>query len=95
MSEMIERVACVIATELGDDFDLAIADRGAWRKSQGIKDGRYRDINEPTQADFLELARAAIQAMREPTERMLHAGCLAANKDTLEDWQAMIDEALR
>ena len=80
MSEMIERVARAVATELGDDFDLAFADKAAWRKSQGNKDGRYRDINEPTQADFIEVARAVLRVMREPTPAVSTAVMIAAGK---------------
>lgn len=44
------------------------------------------------------MARAAIDAMREPTEAMLNAGMKAVgylNCGGRTEWQAMIDEALR
>ena len=41
------------------------------------------------------LARAAIAAMREPTEEMLKARCARGKPHLLlDDWQAMIDAAL-
>lgn len=109
MSEMIERVARTVATEWGDDFDLAFANKAAWLESQGSKGGHWRDITEPTQADFMEVARAVILSMREPTAQMKGAvferyapsfpgapeiadGWVKAS---VENWRAMIDEALK
>lgn len=40
-------------------------------------------------------ARAAIAAMRIPTDRMMIEFCHASNADTHASWEAMIDEALR
>lgn len=40
-------------------------------------------------------ARAAIEAMREPTERMLAAGMKEEGVDLLSEWKAMIDDALK
>lgn len=53
-------------------------------------------INWPS---FVEEARAAIEAMREPTEAMVDAGVLDVKADVSffdvnETWQAMIDAAL-
>jgi hypothetical protein len=46
-----------------------------------------------------DLARAAIAAMREPTEAMLNVGYTTGGNykptGTLREWQAMIDEALK
>lgn len=109
MSEMIERVARSVAAAWGDDFDQAFANKTAWAASHGERGGRFRDINEPTQADFLEIAQAAIRAMREPSEAMWRAGYeVLCSKEMPpnpeEHWEgwtaprvyrAMIDEALR
>ena len=48
-------------------------------------------------AGTLEKARAALAAMREPTDQMCHAGAYEQHdwKDSSQVWQAMIDEALR
>lgn len=49
---------------------------------------------------YMRMARAAIEAMREPTEAMLKAGDLPGWDDSVsiglsgEVWQAMIDAAL-
>ena len=41
------------------------------------------------------LARAAIEAMREPTEEMSHAGWRTDSGISTVVWQAMIDEAMK
>ena len=39
-------------------------------------------------------ARAAIEAMREPTNEMIHAGLMAGCRvNSIEGWRAMVDEA--
>lgn len=65
MSEIIERVARAIASNLGDDFDHAFASKSEWIKAQGHKGGRFRWSSEPMQGDYIEAARAAISAIRE------------------------------
>lgn len=46
-------------------------------------------------SDIIKLmARAAIEAMREPTKDML-AAVKMPDQQLVEDWQAMIDEALK
>ena len=56
----------------------------------------WEKANEATRRYYRELARAAIIAMREPTEAMLLAGWGRFAKDAgLATWQAMIDEAVR
>ena len=49
--------------------------------------------------DEFAMARAAIEAMREPTDKMLSAadysGSLEEGSSALGCWQAMIDEALK
>jgi|AmaraimetFIIA100_FD_contig_41_5707065_length_408_multi_3_in_0_out_0_1 hypothetical protein len=52
-------------------------------KSQGVED---------TWRGYMAETRAAIAAMREPTEAMAHAGDQHAGRDA---WQAMIDAALK
>lgn len=42
-----------------------------------------------------QVARAAIEAMREPTETMRKAGYALTVDDEVEIWQGMIDEALK
>jgi hypothetical protein len=90
---MIERVARAIAKEHGDDFDAVPRDKGHWIDERGTFDGRYRDVNEPFQPHYIAMARAAIAAMREPTEEMLEAGNSWYSAKLT--WQGMIDAALK
>jgi len=52
----------------------------------------WNDLGDYVQGEYRTLARAAIAAMREPTEAMLGPPW---NYGRLEIWQAMIDEALK
>jgi hypothetical protein len=64
--------------------------------AQAIEAAWVESANQPGAAYNSEvLARAAIAAMREPTERMILA-CRAERPParTIEDWQAMIDTVL-
>jgi predicted RecB family nuclease len=104
MSEMVERVARAIATELGANLDTAFADKTEWINMRGTDAaGRWRDINEPFKSDYLAAARAAIEAMREPTETMERHGQWAVETCTRDDpcetpakhiWSDMITAAL-
>ena len=60
-----EAVARIIAAELGDDFDAAFVDKAAWISARGYSGGRFRDVNEPFQRDYLDAADAAIATMFE------------------------------
>ena len=89
---MIERVARAISGHFGPVFDDLPKDRKAQRLS--IRQG---DAYCDTQDDMLEAARAAIEAMREPTERMVQAGWATngyRGDMTKAEWSAMIDVAL-
>lgn len=99
MESMIERVARAIAIGLGDNFDHAFVNKSEWNAARGMKGGRYRDINEPRQGDYEDAARAAIEAMVEPTAAMLDAGYRARDRHspyTFEGttYRAMVKEAL-
>lgn len=61
--DMVERVARLIAGQLGDDFDDAFKNKGQWTDERGFSGNRFRDVNEPFQSDYLDAARAAIEAM--------------------------------
>ena len=78
MTEMIERVARAIAEQLGDNLDDAFANKSEWNAARGEKGGRIRDINEPFLGDYLDAARAAIEAMREPPRPLLTVSAKAA-----------------
>lgn len=74
MSEMLEKVARRLAEALGDNLDDAFANKSEWNAARGEKGGRFRDINEPFRDDYLQAARAALEALREPSEGMVEAG---------------------
>jgi hypothetical protein len=75
---MREAVARAIAKGLGDEFDNAFVSKVGWTAAQGQRGGRFRDINEPFQADYLDAADAAIRTvlerLREPTSAAIQAG---------------------
>ena len=86
MSEMIERVARALAKSDGADPDMVLD-----------VDGEPMPV---WRATYWHPARAAIEAMREPTERMVGVGEGAFTPDGLTHpvilgWRAMIDEALK
>lgn len=95
MSEMIERAAKAICKASGEEWK-----KGTW---QGVDLDRFNN-------HWRHKARAAIEALREPTETMLDA-CgpkpprwdatelsrrvrEEATKMRMEDWKAMIDAAI-
>lgn len=92
MNDMIERVARAIANGLGDEFDNAFNGKSDWIFARGEKGGRFRDCNEPTQDDYLDAARAAIEAF---DANVVVGCCLSQPCHNREIYQAMIDEALK
>lgn len=86
MSEMVERVARAI---------LASHD---YSKNDG-KEGGFESLSPEWQEVLLANARAAIEAMRWPTDAMFTIGSNRLNDDgdyDAEDvWFGMIDEALK
>jgi hypothetical protein len=60
---MEEAVARAIAKANGDDYDALPADKREWIAKQGMFGGRFRDVNEPRKADYLDMADAAIKAV--------------------------------
>jgi hypothetical protein len=63
MNEMIETVARAIAEQIGYSFDDCFHSKREWIEAGGMKGDRFRDVNEPYQIDYLDAARAAIEAM--------------------------------
>lgn len=85
MSEMVERVARALCRqyEIEDGFSPEQAERHA---------------DSPMRANFRNAARAAIEAMREPTDAMNDAGETARDVDdfgVMYTYIAMIDTALK
>jgi hypothetical protein len=77
MSGMVERVAKAIAEVLTRDRPHPVSGRGYCLLIVEDEDAK-------------EMARAAIKAMREPTEAMVHAALV-----TPDEWAMAIDEALK
>lgn len=107
MSEMVERVARAAFLEFsGDD-----PENDVWREIYDMDDGynweKRADGTSIGAKGFRACARAAIAAMRDPTEAMSEVGYSAANSCVRGDdasvpeeisgeiWRAMIDEAIR
>ena len=59
------RVAKAIARANGDEFANAFVNKTRWIAKRGMSGGRFRDANEPFQSDYMEMARAALQALGE------------------------------
>ena len=80
MSEMVEKVARAMA-----------------EKSKARQPGMHTLNSLPMDGkeDFLEMARAAIEAMREPTEAMEDAAFSSTLTIPKRGYQAMIDAALK
>jgi hypothetical protein len=85
MSEMIEQVAKAM-------WDV----RRAHANKDGIFLEFWGDGTVPKANGIMEEARAAINAMREPTEVMQKAAREQTGQQSYADvWRAMIDEALK
>ncbi len=66
------------------------------RLARAMEDRRRQLIGQPLARIWDELAKAAIEEMREPTEEMVVAGCRHENLgDMAGRWAAMIDAALQ
>ena len=97
MNEMIERVAREIAKARNPD-DLTLIDEfGSFDVTVAYDDG-WQSVD----IDYLALARAAIAAMREPTEAMgkaywdaVESHCMGVAIGAGHAWGAMINAALK
>ena len=58
--DTIERIARAIADGLGCNFDHAFISKAEWNAARGEKGGRYRDINEPMQGDYMGASQAIL-----------------------------------
>lgn len=108
MGEMVKRLARAICAAYGDEYDEQPADLAALEALRRRENGsRYDGIHPhdpglPTQADWDECARAALQAIREPTKAMVltgdnHTNCggSCGNRAGWHAWVSMIDVALK
>lgn len=87
MSETIERVAQALCAAYGND----------WADTPESGAGLHaHDERLPDRTDWRSMARAAIAAMREPTDGMLRAANDGVRSVTAAaaQWRAMVDVAL-
>lgn len=59
-----EAVARTIASAMGDNFSDAFKNKERWIAKRGMSGGRFRDVNEPFQADYLYAADAVIALLK-------------------------------
>ena len=55
-----EALAKIIASAMGDNYADAFKNKERWIAKRGQSGGRFRDVNEPFQSDYLDAADAAI-----------------------------------
>lgn len=65
-ADLRDKIARTIASALGDNFSDAFKNKQRWIAKRGMSGGRFRDINEPFQHDYLDAADAVI-ALLTPT----------------------------
>lgn len=63
-TESVEEIARIIASAMGDNYADAFKNKERWIAKRGMSGGRFRDVNEPFQSDYLDAAAAAIKAVR-------------------------------
>ena len=89
MTDMIEKVARAMSVALGEEPD---GSNHTWDGSLIL------GINGPVEyknwEGYKAAAKAAIEAMREPTDKMLKAAMAETATDLKTEWQAMVDAAL-
>lgn len=92
MNEMVERVARAL---------IAVAEHGLDTDPDRVVDDAYQNPSHPAWQDYVEDARHAIAATREPTETMLLAGLeVESSIHGVPQcagliWRAMVDDALK
>lgn len=91
---MIERIARAIAEANGDNFSNAFKNKSRWIAKRGESGGRFRDVNEPFQSDYLDMARAALTAMLKATPGMLNAAVDATGAGSDMSWSNMSPQTL-
>jgi len=61
----IARIAAIIASAMGDNFADAFENSTHWIVRRGMNGGRFRDVNEPYQADYIAAAEAVAEYLKE------------------------------
>lgn len=103
--DRLEQAARALADAMGDNFDHAFDNKSAYNLARGESGGRYRDINEPFKYDYLDGAKAVMQALYEPTPAQLdrfvsRALCVSIHGEgswtayARNQWQTMMDALL-
>ena len=103
--ELRERLARVLASALGDDFDAAFESKSEWIKERGGEP--FRDVNMPHKGDYLEAVSALLTELEAarwcvvpevPTEEMedigtdilYERGCNPVSDDAVAVFSAML-----
>lgn len=89
MSEMIERVAEAICRAENGEVGVNGCRECLLGYTAGVSAAPKNCLGV-----YSATARAAIEAMREPTDAMMLAACHAGNEDMEASWRVAIDEAL-
>lgn len=63
--DVLERVAMAIADANGDAWEDVPLAKWHWNEQRGEFGGHFRDINMPMRQDYLNMAAAALTAVRE------------------------------
>lgn len=70
-ADLRDKIARTIASALGDNFADAFKNKQRWIAKRGMSGGRFRDINEPFQHDYLDAADA-VMALLTPIPEARH-----------------------
>lgn len=68
---LVDAVAKKIARANGDEFANAFANKARWIAKRGMSGGRFRDVNEPFQHDYIDMATAALRAIEDAGYRVV------------------------
>lgn len=75
MTNIIEKLARAVASANGDNYSDAFANKTRWVAKRGMSGGRFRDVTEPYQHDYDDMARAVLQTLHDNiTPEMVEAG---------------------
>lgn len=80
------KLAKVIAKALGDNFSDAFKNKQRWTAKRGMSGGRFRDVNEPFQDDYIAAAKAAAAVIAAD-----RAGLVARIAELEEGLNAILD----
>ncbi len=61
----VEQIARIIASAMGDNFSDAFKNKERWTAKRGMSGGRFRDVNEPMQCDYIAAAEAVAAYLKD------------------------------